>query len=112
MLVWTYEEWTWEPLDNLANIPDMIERFEKAQASEDNEESETEEYEVEEVLKKRHRKGKVEYYVKWKNYEEWTWEPKSNLEIPLNLIASKVGQLILCQDEYKNDRADPTLLCL
>ena len=86
-----YEEWTWEPLDNLANIPDMIERFEKAQASEDNEESETEEYEVEEVLKKRHRKGKVEYYVKWKNYEEWTWEPKSNLE-NANVLIEKFEQ--------------------
>ena len=75
-----YEEWTWEPLDNLANIPDMIKKFESAQASEEIEESETEEYEVEEVLKKRHKKGKVEYYVKWKNYEEWTWEPTSNLE--------------------------------
>jgi len=75
-----YEEWTWEPVDNLANIPEMINKFEKAQASEEKEEPKTEEYEVEEVLKKRHRKGKVEYYVKWKNYEEWTWEPRSNLE--------------------------------
>ena len=75
-----YEEWTWEPVDNLANIPEMIKKFEKAQASEEMEEPKTEEYEVEEVLKKRHRKGKVEYYVKWKNYEEWTWETTSNLE--------------------------------
>ena len=75
-----YEEWTWEPVANLANIPEMIKKFEKAQVSEEMEEPETEEYEVEEVLKKRHRKGKVEYYVKWKNYEEWTWEPTSNLE--------------------------------
>ena len=58
----------------------MIEKFEKTQASEDREDPETEEYEVEKVLKKRHRKGKVEFFVKWKNYEEWTWEPKSNLE--------------------------------
>jgi len=76
----SYEEWTWEPVNNLANIPEMIKNFEKAQPSEEKEEPKTEEYEVEEVLKKRHRKGKVEYYVKWKNYEEWTWEPRSNLE--------------------------------
>ena len=68
------------------NIPEMIEKFEKAQEKEVIEESETEEYEVEEVLKKRNRKGKVEYFVKWKNYEEWTWEPTSNLKNAKELI--------------------------
>ena len=64
----------------------MIKKFEQTQASEELEEPETEEYEVEEVLKKRHRKGKVEYYVKWKNYLEWTWEPVSNLANAKSMI--------------------------
>ena len=81
-----YEEWTWEPMGNLSNVSKMIEKFEQTQASEELEEPETEEYEVEEVLKKRHRKGKVEYYVKWKNYLEWTWEPVSNLANAKSMI--------------------------
>jgi len=42
-----------------------------------------EEYEVETILEKRLRKGKVEYLVKWKgweNPEDNTWEPVANLE--------------------------------
>jgi len=84
-----YEEWTWEPLDNLVNAKSLIEKFDAAEtessATKSNEENE-EEYEVEKVLKKRHRKGKVQYYVKWKNYEEWTWEPLDNLLNAKSLI--------------------------
>ena len=84
-----YEEWTWEPMDNLVNAKSLIEKFDAAEtessASKSNEENE-EEYEVEKVLKKRHRKGKVQYYVKWKNYEEWTWEPLDNLLNAKSLI--------------------------
>ena len=36
-------------------------------------------FEVEKVLEKRFRKGRVEYFVKWKNYDETTWEPLKNL---------------------------------
>ena len=42
-----------------------------------------EEYEVEKILDKRVRKGKVEYYVKWKNWDnpdDNTWEPIEHLE--------------------------------
>ena len=42
-----------------------------------------EEYEVEKIISKRIRKGKVEYLVKWKgweNPEDNTWEPTANLE--------------------------------
>ena len=84
-----YEEWTWEPMDNLVNAKSLIEKFDAAEtessATKSNEDNE-EEYEVEKVLKKRHRKGKVQYYVKWKNYEEWTWEPLDNLLNAKSLI--------------------------
>jgi hypothetical protein len=38
-------------------------------------------FEVEQVLDYRHRKGVLEYKIKWKNYseEECTWEPRENL---------------------------------
>ena len=43
-------------------------------------------YEVEVVTDKRVKKGKLEYYVKWKNYNEWTWEPLAHLENVKDLI--------------------------
>merc|ERR1711952_290046 len=43
-------------------------------------------YEVEVVLDKRVKKGKLEYYVKWKHYDEWTWEPMAHLDNVKNLI--------------------------
>jgi len=45
--------------------------------------SDEEEYEVESILNKRYRKGKVEYFVKWKGWDDPgdnTWEPIDNLE--------------------------------
>ena len=44
------------------------------------------EYEVEKVIEKRFRKGRVEYFVKWKNYDETTWEPLKNLANAEDLI--------------------------
>ena len=43
-------------------------------------------YEVEKVLEKRFRKGRAEYFVKWKNYDETTWEPLKNLSNVKDLI--------------------------
>merc|ERR1712064_82155 len=84
---------TWEPrssipkyvLEFYENDPKMLGK----PAPDDPEEelqSEEEEYEVEKVIKKRTRKGKNEYFVKWKNYDETTWEPLENLENAKNLI--------------------------
>lgn len=45
-----------------------------------------EEYEVEKILDKRIRKGNVEYYVKWKGWNDPadnTWEPVGNLDCPV-----------------------------
>jgi len=42
-----------------------------------------EEYEVESILQKRTKKGKIEYFVKWKgwdNPDDNTWEPVDNLD--------------------------------
>merc|ERR1712029_1285058 len=44
------------------------------------------EYEIEKVLKKRQRKGKSEYFVKWKDYDETSWEPPENLENAKSII--------------------------
>ena len=42
----------------------------------------TEIFEVEEVVGKKRIKGRWNYEIKWKGYEEATWEPKENLNCP------------------------------
>ena len=44
------------------------------------------EYEVEAVLDKRTLYGVTQYFVKWKNYDETTWEPVDNLDNIVDLI--------------------------
>ena len=82
---------TWEPRSSIPKF--ILEFYEtdpknlgKPAPSEEEEESFEEEYEVEKVIKKRMRKGKPEYFVKWKNYDETTWEPLDNLMNAKNLI--------------------------
>ena len=48
--------------------------------NEEGEEEEEEEYEVDAILKKRIKKGKAEYFVRWKYYNDTTWEPEENLK--------------------------------
>ena len=46
-----------------------------------------EEYEVESILACRSRSHVLQYLVKWKGYEETTWEPENNLEGAAEAIA-------------------------
>ena len=59
--------------------------------------SRSEEFEVESILDKRIIHGKIQYRVKWKNYQESeaTWEPEENLTNCKTLI-----------DKFQNSRLD------
>ena len=61
-----------------------------------------EDYEVEEILEKRVvKKGKIEYLVKWKNFEDPadnSWEPRNHLEAVQDLIDNFEKDLEAKQD--------------
>ena len=60
------------------------------QEEEGNSDDEDEDYEVESIIEKRvAKKGKVEYLVKWKNFDDpadYTWEPSNNLDAVKDLV--------------------------
>ncbi|XP_058462055.1 chromobox protein homolog 1-like [Malaya genurostris] len=61
--------------------------------------SEDAEYVVEQILDKRVRRGKIQYFIKWKdcNSSENTWEPEENLNCP--------DLLTLFKHEQENKRS-------
>jgi len=92
---WPSDQNTWEPK---ASIPEFILKFYEEDLSRLGTPAPTDgivvepedDYEVEKILEKRvAKKGKIEYLVKWKNFEDPadnSWEPRNNLEDVQDLI--------------------------
>jgi hypothetical protein len=51
--------------------------------------SDSENFEVEDIVNHRHKKGKVEYLIRWKGYSpsDDSWEPVDNLDCPDKIAA-------------------------
>jgi len=93
-------DYSWEPAANLTELKDLLKSFEENLAEKDSQpveedrmvdsESEDDDDEVENILEKRiTMKGKVEYLVKWKGFDDpvdYTWEPAANLPEAKELI--------------------------
>ena len=78
---------TWEWIDNCDSIKHLIQDYERQIELHSKDEDENE-WEVEEILKKRVRKGQVEYLVKWKNWPgDPSWVKEKNCDC-INLIAA------------------------
>ena len=58
-------------------------------------------YEVERIIRKRKMKGGIKYLIKWKGYEETTWEPRKNLIVePTNasIVHDYITNILNCDD--------------
>ena len=69
----------WVSQNNLETAKMKIQEYENSLTSE-------QDYEIEKILEKRVHKGKLQYFVKWKNFDETTWEPLSHLKDVRDMI--------------------------
>ena len=69
----------WVPQNNLETAKQKIQEYEDSLTLE-------QDYEIEKILEKRVHKGKLQYFVKWKNFDETTWEPLSHLKDVRDMI--------------------------
>merc|ERR1712156_1086653 len=84
---WDEEDNTWEIESNI-NSRKLIDEYNKNNPSisegeeSEEEESTDEDYEVEAIVDKRKRRGKIQYLVKWKGWDEKdnSWEVEDNLD--------------------------------
>jgi hypothetical protein len=78
-------ESTWEPYENLKNVKQMVQSFcehdEKKLCTRDNYKKmiKSPEFACEELTDKRVSGDRVEYLVRWKDFEQETWEDAANL---------------------------------
>jgi len=84
---------TWEPSENVEQL-DLVKFFEEQRIKSQNERSSSKKslkrsyydaigeiWEVEQVVRKRMRKGEIEYFLKWKDADDCynTWEPRKKV---------------------------------
>jgi hypothetical protein len=57
----------------------LVKGEDSIEKGEDEEGYAPDEFEVEKILESRKVRGKEQYFVKWRGYDETTWEPRENL---------------------------------